>query len=116
MRHFQIGLVSLGCVLRMHLLVSGRIFCHEDAYASGNQNLGLESSMSMHHTEMNSQLLRRFKENAGIDELPTEDLQKQLTMTARHQHEVAEKQLQHERAEKQNLAGHVQFGMCVPSN
>ena len=32
----------------------------EDAYASGNQNLGLESSMSMHHTEMNSQLLRHF--------------------------------------------------------
>jgi hypothetical protein len=88
----------------------------EDAYASGNQNLGLESSMSMHHTEMNSQLLRRFKENSGIDELPTEDLQKQLTMTARHQHEVAEKQLQHERAEKQHLVGHVQFGMCVPSN
>ena len=88
----------------------------EDAYASGNQNLGLESSMSMHHTEMNSQLLRHFKENAGIDELPTEDLQKQLTMIARHQHEVAEKQLQHERAEKENLAGHVQFGMCVPSN
>ena len=71
----------------------------EDAYASDNHNLGLESSMSMHHTEMNSQLLRRFKENAGIDDLPTEGLQKQLTRIARHQHEVTEKQLQHERAE-----------------
>ena len=65
---------------------------------------------------MHRQLLRRFKESAGIDDLPTEGLQKQFTMLARHQHEVAEKQLQQERAEKQNLAEQVQFGMCIPTD
>ena len=55
-------------------------------------------------------------QDAGIDDSPTEDLQKQFTMLARHQHEVAEKQLQQERAEKQNLAEQVQFGMCIPTD